>query len=383
MIPGPSEPYPDTVASLSKPVLPHYGPEWKTLYDNTCSDLKKLFNTENEVIIVPACGNSGLELAVANLLEPGDKVLLVNNGFFGEMLKEIIIAYDGSPLVASAKFGEAIDMDTIKDVLERENNVKAIFSVYNETSTGVINNIVEIGKIAKEYNLFNVVDAISAFGGMELNVDKWNIDICIGYPSKSLGAIMGSTPVSISKKVWDYNSKRESKIRTRFLSLKLWRKCIDQWASWGHPFPTSMPTSNIYALKIGLEIALKEGLKNRYLRHKICKRAVREGISSLGISPFVFKEEDASNTLTSMLLPEKVNFADVISNIKNNFNIMIGSMNLIGVNGLRIAHMGLTASPHYILPTLFALETTLHKLGFNINKGEALRKAGEIFAKYS
>ena len=382
MIPGPSEPYQQVIAELSKPVLPHYGQKWAKLYSDTCDDLKKIFNTKNDVIIVPACGNAGLELAVANLIEPGDRVLLVHNGFFGEIFKEMLIAYGASPLIVSAEYGRPVEPEAIKVTLDVEKNVKAIFSIYNETSTGVKNDLIGIGDIAKEYGLFNVVDAISAFGGMEINVDDWNIDVCIGYSSKALGAIMGVTPVAISKKVWDYVATRRSLIRTRFLNLNLWRKCIDEWFSWGHPFPTSMPTSVICALKKGVEIALEEGLENRYLRHTICKKALREGIKGLNLEPFVKNEEDASNTLTSVTLPDGLKHAEVISLMQKNFNIMIGSLNLIGINGLRIAHMGLTASPHYILPTLFALETTLSKLGWNLQKGESIQRATEIFYEF-
>lgn len=378
MIPGPSEPYQEAICALSKPVKHHYGSRWKGIYDNTCDDLKKIFKTQADVILVPACGTAGIELAVTNLIEPGDKAILVHDGYFAEVFEELITSCEGHPLLASADYGEAVKPESIRRILEKERNVKAIFTVYNDTITGIKHSLPEIGDIANEFGLLNVVDAISAFGGMELQMDSWNIDICIGYPSKALGGINGVTPVALSQKIWECVSQRKPPVRTRFLNLKVWRKCIDDWSSWGHPYPTSMPTSVIQALAKCVDMALKEGLGNRYARHKICKKALREGIRSLGLENFV-KEENASETLTTVGLPDRLKSSMIIAHMQDDFNIIIGSMNMLGINGLRIAHMGSTASPHYILPTLFALEATLSKLGWPVDKGEAIKTAAKCF----
>jgi len=381
MIPGPSEPYQRVVAALSRPVLPHYGSDWNKIYNDTCYNLRKIFDTKQDVIIVPGCGNAGIELAIANITEKNDKILVVHDGFFAEVFKQLIDIYEGIPLIVSAEYGKTVKIEAIKETLEKEGNVKAICTVYNETSTGVKHNLEEIGKIAREFDLYNIVDAVSAFGGMELKVDDWNIDICVGYPSKSLGGIHGAVPVAISDRMWGYIERRKTPIRTRFLNLKLWRKCIDEWSSWGHPYPTAMPASVIIALKEATEIALREGLENRFLRHRICKEAVREAIKSLNLE-LLADDEDASETVTSVKLPSELEYGKIISLIQKEFNITIGSTNLVGINGLRIGHMGLTASPHYILPTLFALENTLNRLGWRIPKGEAVKRATEVFYKY-
>lgn len=382
MVPGPSEPYQKVLAELSKPVLPHYGPEWKQVYEDTCRNLKKIFNTNDDVLILPGCGNAGLEMAVANLVEPGDKVIVVYDGYFSGYFKELVEAYEGLPILVSAPFGKAVKPHEIREKLEGETNVKAIISAHNETLAAVKHDLVGIGKIAKEFGLYNIVDAVSSFGGMKIDVDGWSIDICVGYASKSLGAINGVTPVAISNRVWDYVEKRESPVRSRFLNLKLWRKTMDEWASWGHPFPISQPTSIIVALKKGTEIALEEGLEDRYKRHKISKKAVRQGVRALGLEPFVIEDDDASETVTSIKLPDELPSAKITSLMKEHFNIVAGSMGLIGVNGLRIAHMAATASPHYILPTMLALEVALSKSGWKVNKGEAVKETAKGFFEH-
>jgi aspartate aminotransferase-like enzyme len=380
MVPGPSEPYQEVLAELSKPVLPHYGREWKQVYEDTCSNLKRIFNTKDDVIILPGCGNAGLELAVANLVEPGDKVIVVYDGYFADYFKELVEVYEGLPILVSAPHGTAVKPQEIRDTLEGEADVKAIITAHNETLAGVKHDLAGIGKIAKEFNLYNIVDAVSSFGGMEIDMDGWSIDICIGYASKSLGSINGVTPVAINSRVWDYIKKRESSVRSRFLNLKLWRKTMDEWASWGHPFPISQPTSVIVALKKATEIALEEGLENRYKRHKISKKAVRQGVKALGLEPFVVRDDDASETVTSIKLPDEVASAKITSSMKEHFNIVVGSMNLIGVNGLRIAHMASTASPHYILPTMLALEVALRKSGWKVKEGESVRETAKAFS---
>lgn len=382
MVPGPSEPYQKVLAELAKPVLPHYGQEWKQVYEDTCSNLKRIFNTDDDVIILPGCGNAGLELAVANLVEPGDKVIVVYDGYFADYFKELVEAYEGVPILVSAPHGKAVQPKEIRAKLEEETDVKAIIAAHNETLAGVKHNLVEIGKIAKEFNLYNIVDAVSSFGGMEIDMDGWSIDICIGYASKSLGAINGVTPVAISNRVWDYMEKRKSRVRSRFLNLKLWRKTMDEWASWGHPFPISQPTSLIVALKKGTEIALEEGLEDRYKRHKISKKAVRQGVRAIGLEPFVVQDDDASETVTSIKLPEELASGKITSLMREHFNIVAGSMNLIGVNGLRIAHMASTASPHYILPTMLALEVALRKSGWKAEEGEAVKETARVFSDH-
>jgi len=377
MIPGPSEPYHEALAVLSKPVLPHYGPQWREIYADTQEKLKAIFGTDEDVIMLPGAGAASLELAVANVVEPGDKALVVHDGFFTDIFRQLVETYEGTPVLVTEEYGRAVRPEMVAQALERNRNVKAMFIVHSETSTGVKHDIEAFGKIAEQYDLFHVVDAVSSFGGMELRVDDWNIDMCVGYPSKALGAINGVVPIAIKDRIWEYVKSRKSKVRSRFYDLKLWRKCMDEWAAWGHPFPTSMSTPVIMALRRAAELALEEGLENRFWRHRACKMATRRALQSLGLEPLVDEEEDASNTISSVKLPAKLNAASLISLMSDRFNILVGSLNLIGLNGLRLAHMGQGASPHHLLPTFFALEHVLHETKWEIRKGEAVSALAE------
>ncbi|MFX1465553.1 MAG: pyridoxal-phosphate-dependent aminotransferase family protein [Promethearchaeota archaeon] len=382
MIPGPSEAHPEVLNVLSQPVIPHYGKEWGEIYEDTCQQLKKIFNTKQSVIILAGPGGLGLELSVANLIEPGDKAIVVHNGFFGELYGRVVELYERIPIVQTKNYGEAADVNSIKRKCEEE-DIKAIFLVHNETSTAVVNPVKEIGEIAKNNGILYAVDAISSFGGMELRCDDWNIDVCVGYASKALGSIMGVTPVMLSEKAWEVAKNRKHPIRSRYLNLNVWEEYIEELTEIGHPFPDSVPTSVVLALRKAIEIALEEGLENRYKRHAISGKAVREGIRALGLKCLP-KEEIASDTVTALLLPEGISEIDLRQFIEDKFNIMVSLMkSLIGLEGIRIGHMGVTASQFYVIPTLAALEKTLSIFGFKTKPGSAVAAAMDVYGRYS
>jgi len=382
MIPGPSEAHPDVLNVLSQPVIPHYGKEWGEIYEDTCQQLKKIFNTKQSVIILAGPGGLGLELSVANLIEPGDKAIIVHNGFFGELYGRIVELYEKIPVVITRNYGESADVNSIEEKCEEE-DVKAIFLVHNETSTAVVNPVKEIGEIAKEKGILYAVDAISSFGGMEIRCDDWNIDVCVGYASKALGSVMGVTPVMISERTWEVAKNRKHPIRGRYMNLNVWQEYIDELSEIGHPFPGSVPTSVVLALRKAIELALEEGLENRYKRHAISGKAVREGIRALGLQ-CLSTDEIASDTVTALTLPNEIREDEVRRIIKEKYNIMVSLMNnLIGLNGIRIGHMGVTASQFYVIPTLAAVEQTLTSLGFKTKPGSAVAAAMEVYGRHT
>jgi aspartate aminotransferase-like enzyme len=382
MIPGPSEAHPDVLNVLSQPVMPHYGKEWGEIYEDTCQQLKKIFNTKQSVIILAGPGGLGLELSVANLTEPGDKAIVIHNGFFGELYGKIVELYERKPVVIKKNYGDAADVNSIKEKCEEE-DIKAIFLVHNETSTAVVNPVKEVGEIAKNLGILYGVDAISSFGGMEIQCDDWNIDVCVGYASKALGSVMGVTPVMVSEKAWEVAKNRKHPIRGRYMNLNVWQEYIDELSEIGHPFPGSVPTSVVLALRKAIEIALSEGLENRYKRHAISSKAVREGIRALGLK-CLSKEEIASDTVTALTLPNEISEDEVRQIIMEKYNIMVSLMkNLIGLNGIRIGHMGVTASHFYLIPTLAALEQTLNSLGYKTKTGSAVSAAMDVYGSMS
>jgi aspartate aminotransferase-like enzyme len=378
MVPGPSEPDPRVLASLPAPILPHYGTDWGEAYKETLDELKKIFKTREQVIIFPGPGNGAVELVAMNVIEPGDKIINVVNGWFGEILSDVIAVYGGQPINIETKYGVAVTAADVERKLDQEKDVKAIFVVHNDTSSGVENPIQDIGRVAKKHGVIYFVDAISSFGGVNLEVDNWSVDACVGYGSKCLGGISGANPIMIGKRVWEEVESRRTPIPSRFMSLRVWKYFIEEWGSMGHPFPTSMPTTVILGMREAVRLALEEGLDSRYRRHYIASEAVREGCRKIGFEPLV-REESRSKTVTVVAVPEGTD-GKIRGVMEKRFNIMVsGGLSKLKGKALRIGTMGVTASPFYVLPTLSALEIAAAEAGFQVTKGVAVEKASKIF----
>lgn len=381
MIPGPTEVDPEVLSVMARPVLPHYGSEWGQIHIETCNKLKRIFNTNQTVLLLPGPGNAAIDLAVGNLIEPGNSALNVLNGWFGEVFRSSIEMHGGESVNVKTDVGKAVSPDEIRRKLREEKYIKAVFVVHSETSAGVLNPIKEIGEICGEFNVLYVVDAISSFGGVEVKMDDWNIDICIGYASKALGGVNGVVPIAISDRAWKVALDRRTPMRARFLNLQVWKKFIDEWGSWGHPFPSSMPCSVILALKRATELALEEGLEKRYRRHYIAGKATRAGLRTLGFE-IVPREEEASSTITAARVPNGIDIGKLKEILNERFDILIAEMGaLTGVKGIRIGHMGVTASPVYVIPTLAAIEVALAKQGVDVKPGCGVAAAIDVFGK--
>jgi len=383
MIPGPNEPYPEILETLPRLVYPHYSNEWEEIYIDTCNKLKKIFQTNNDVLIFPGSGASAIGWLVSNIVEKGDKIINIKNGFFGELLERKIKICGGEVINVETEFGKSIKPEELEGKVLKNKDAKAIFVVQNETSSGVLNPIKEISKIAEENDMPFIVDAISGFGGIELKMDQWHIDACIGYASKCLGSIAMLSPIAFNERILEI-SKRNTRVQPIIPKLQAWK--VPTWyddaiGGISATTPVAMPTLNILALRKATELALKEGLENRFRRHCIAAKAVREGIKSMGLQ-ILPKDEDASPTLTAVEVPDGME-TKIRNFMIDKFNIMIGGS--LGTYGkgklLRIGHMGLTASPEFVIPTIYALEQVLLELGFDIDEGAGVTSALEIFKK--
>ena len=374
MLPGPNETYPEILESIQRMVLPHYGDIWNEMYSETCEEMKKIFMTKSDVIIWPASGASATELVAANIVESGDKVINVNTGFFGKNFEDKIKDNGGKVVSVESEFGRSVDLEKIREAIRENRDVKAIFVVHNETSSGALNPIKEIGEIAEEYDLLYIVDAISSLCGSELRMDDWNIDVCVGYASKCLGSLPALAPIAINEKVWELVEKRRQLVKPYFLNLPTWKTF-----RWGGPHPLTMPTLNVLALRMAINLALKEGLSKRFRRHYIAGKATREGVRAMGLKVLP-REEEAADSVTGVLVPEGME-SKIRSLMEEKFNIMVGGS--LGEYGkdklLRIGHMGVTASPEYVVPTIYALEQVVNELNISSSGGEGVKAAMEVF----
>jgi alanine-glyoxylate transaminase/serine-glyoxylate transaminase/serine-pyruvate transaminase len=361
MIPGPTQPESEVLEALAEPVLPHYGAEWKPIYDETVSKLKQVFATKSEVILMPVPGQVAVETAVVNLVGKGGTGFACSNGVFSGMIPKMVKAIGGKAVVIGSPLGSgptAEDIATALDDYGKDAAGKPLFLVHTETSTGAASSPAEIFKVCKKRGVLTVLDAISTFGGMDVRMDEWGADYVIGYASKAIGGVFGAQPVAIGNAAWEKAKENRSRIHSLFLDLNEWRHAIDVDGSWGHPYPSSMPTSVIVALKRAVELALKEGLANRYKRHATAASRMKRGLEDMGLEIFTDRRFYSNTVSVAKVKPPWG--ARLRETLLGKHDIMIAD-GLEGLSGrvIRIGHMGTSATPEAVSTTLAALSDCL------------------------
>jgi alanine-glyoxylate transaminase/serine-glyoxylate transaminase/serine-pyruvate transaminase len=377
MTPGPSEPEPEVLAALALPILPHYGAKWKELYDDTTSKLRKIFRTtKNDVILVPVPGQLAVEMAVANLVPTGQKAFVCVNGYFSEMLVSMIEYWGGSPVRISKPWGTAVTAEDVKAVLDGHADLtdKALFVVHNETSTGVKNPVEDILRVCEKRGMIGVLDSISAFGGMDIRVDEWKADYAIGYASKALGGVFGIQPIALSDRIWEISRRNSKSIHTRYLNLNVWEEAFEEMRSWGHPHPSSMPTSLVVGLRKATELVLQEGLEARYQRHREAAAFAREQLRALQLQMYP-PDEIASDTITAVRAAPEWE-AKLRSELVSRFDIMVsGGLGRLQGRLIRIGHMGTSAKKTAIATTVAAMRTILEDPASGFRPAEVVQVA--------
>jgi alanine-glyoxylate transaminase / serine-glyoxylate transaminase / serine-pyruvate transaminase len=365
MIPGPSQPDPEVLKALSEPVLPHYGAKWKAIYEDTTSKLKQVFGTsKSEVVLMPVPGQVAVETSVVNLVGRGGTGFVCVNGVFSGMIPQMIKAVGGRAVVIRSKLGSGPTPEEVAAALDSSGEGvagKALFLVHTETSTGAASSPAEIFRVCRKRGVLTVLDAISTFGGMEVRMDEWGADYVIGYASKALGGVFGAQPVAIGRGSWEAAKRNKPRIHSLFLDLNAWREAIEKDGSWGHPYPSSMPTSVIVALRKAVDLVLKEGVENRVKRHAKAASQMREGLTGMGLE--IFTEKRFYSNTVSVAKVQPAWSGALRKRLLEEHGIMIAD-GLESLSGkiIRIGHMGTSATPKAISAAVAGLSESLAKV---------------------
>lgn len=371
MIPGPTNVDPSVLRALSKPVLSHTSQEFANIFKEALNSLKKLFMTEGEVFVIAGSGTLALEMAVANIIEPGDKILNAVSGFFGQYFVEMARIHGAKPRVLDVPWGKAVKPEQVRKVLKEE-DYKAVTVTHVETSTGVMNPIKEIGEIVRKYSdAFYIVDTVCSLGGIDIQVDEWNIDICASGSQKCLGVPPGLALLAASPSILEYLGKRKSSMGFWYGDFRNWLPVMrDQTKYFATP-----PVNMIYALNEALKLLLEEGLEKRFKRHRILAEALRAAIHALNLK-LVADEECAADTVTAVYYPENIEDSEFRNEMKNRGIIVASTLGPIKGKGFRVGHMG-NVGQNDIMSTIAAIEATLRKLGYKFDYGAGLKAAQE------
>jgi aspartate aminotransferase-like enzyme len=356
--------------AMLRPMIDHRSPLFKDLYESLDENMKYLFQTEGDVYALTSSGTGGVECAVGNSVNRGDKVLVPVFGLFSERLREAIIRRGGQPVDLPLRWGSAPEAEQIENIVENEKGIKAIAIVYNETSTGVkVCDLPKIGEIANENNMLLIVDAVSILGGDELPVDKWKVDICVAASQKCIACPPGLSLVSVSKKAWEFVEKTNG--RPYYFDLVEMRKFSERKET---PFTPALPL--FYALDEALKMLREEGLENRFKRHKVCSEAFYGAIDALGLKPFP-DEKVRSPTVIAFNNPEGMDNAEVRKIMREKYGVMIaGGAGKLRDKIFRIGCMGIISEAETLL-TINALENALAEKGYSVKKGASIESARE------
>jgi len=358
MTPGPTDiPLRIRLAMIREVVNPDLDPSFMELYNEVVEKLRRLLNASGyDIQVLLGEAMLGLEASIANLIKPGDKVLVVANGVFGEGFKDLVKMYGGEPIVWETNWRKAVDPNEFERVLKKNRDVKAVTIVHCDTPSAILNPVEELAKIADDYGVVSIVDSVSAIGGVPIDLRKSKIDILIGGSQKVLNLPSGLTILAISGKAWEAIEKRD--YQGFYLNLKLWRDTLQEGI-----FPYTHSDMLIRGLNESLNMIYEEGPENVYKRHRECRDYSWQILQKLGLKPYPENIESSSPTVTAIELPRGIEEEKLREQIWRNYGVMIaGSWGKLKGKIIRIGHMGTQADKNKLQTTYTALEKTLEQL---------------------
>ncbi len=369
--PGPGDVDEDVLASLATPVIRHYGPEWMEIYHETQGLLKQVFKTENEIFFVPGAASSLMDMAIGSLLATGEKIIVGDNGFFGERLIEVARSYGLEIIVLSAPLGKPLEPQALSKLLRQHSDAKVVALVHHETGTTVMNPLRELAMLAGEAGKTVVVDAVSSLGGTDVRVDEWGIDVCVTTPNKCLEALPGIGFISVSPRAWGLVNAHAQTNHGWYLNLKTWRQYAIEWGAW-HPTPVTLPTNIILALRTSLWKIVDMGLEAHFEKYRRASQAIRKGLCSMGFEMFV-EDEYASPIVTGVCRRSEFELAEMSQWLADQHSIAIGGgLGELSGKMFRVGHLGKATTREYLVDFLFAIEEFLRQKGVSVPLGASL-----------
>ncbi|HIA48450.1 MAG TPA: alanine--glyoxylate aminotransferase family protein [Candidatus Hydrogenedentes bacterium] len=379
MGPGPSDINPRVTDALAKDTLGHLDPQFIVLMDQIKEMLQYAFQTKNKMTFpVSAPGSAGMECCFVNLVEPGDKVAIAQNGVFGMRMKENAERCGANPVMIEQTWGEPVNPDLVEETLKSNPHAKIFAFVHAETSTGALSDAETLCKIARDNDCLVLVDAVTSLGGSPLKVDEWGIDAIYSGTQKCLSCVPGISPVSFSERALDTIKNRKTKVQSWFLDVSL---LMTYWGGEAkRAYHHTAPVNAMYALHEALVILQEEGLEAAWKRHTRNHNALKAGFEAMGLS-FIVEEGSRLPQLNSVSVPEGVDEAAVRSALLNEYSLEIGAgLGAMAGKIWRVGLMGHASNPKNVLLCLGAMDTILSGMNAAINSGVAVAKARDYYA---
>jgi len=378
MGPGPSDVPERILQAMSRPTIGHLDPEFIKLMDEIKLLLQEAFQTNNQLTIpVSAPGSAGMETCFVNLLEPGDKAIVCQNGVFGGRMKENVERMGAIAIMVEDEWGTAVDLEKVEQALKTNPDTKLLAFVHAETSTGVESDVKALCSLAHQYGCLSLVDAVTSVGGIELKVDEWGVDAVYTGTQKCLSCTPGISPVSFSDAAVDVIKNRKTKVQSWFLDLNL---VMGYWGEGAkRAYHHTAPINPLYGLHEALLSLHQEGNQNAWQRHRHHHNALKTGLEAMGLE-FAVEETIRLPQLNAVSIPDGVNDAEVRSLLLKNYDLEIGAGLGKFAGGLwRIGLMGASACEDNVRLCVNALDEVLGNLNAPIAKGEGPRAVNSFY----
>jgi aspartate aminotransferase-like enzyme len=318
---------------MGQQMINHRGPEFAKLLENATAKMKKIFRTEGDVLILTSSGTGAMEAAVVNTLSPGDRVLSVSIGVFGDRFAEIAETFGADVVRLKFEWGKAADPDVVREALAENPGVKTVLVTHNETSTGVTNDMKALSDVFKEFEKTVLVDAISSLGSLELPVDDWGLDVTASASQKGWMVPPGLAMVSVSPRAWQ--SHAQARMPRFYWDFAKAKSFLEKGQT-----PWTPAVSQVFAMDVALDMLLKEGVDNIVARHQRMADMTRAGVKELGMTLFA-EESHASNTVTAVNVPEGVDGAKLNKIMREEYDIVLGGgQSTMKGKIFRIGHLG-------------------------------------------
>jgi aspartate aminotransferase-like enzyme len=371
LTPGPTQVPPQVCEALSRPIIHHRTPQFQQFLKEAGEGLKAIYQTKNDVYILTCSGTGAMEAAVANLASPGDKVITIEGGKFGERWTEICKSYGIEAKVIKVQWGHDVDPKKIKELLDADKSIKAVFATLSDTSTGVTFNVKAIGEVVKNTPAALVVDAISGLGVTDLQTDNWGVDVVVAGSQKGLMLPPGLAFISVSPKAWPLIES--SKSPRYYLDLRKAKKAAAQTDT---PFTPAIGI--IIALVESIRLINQAGLQNLFKHYERLAKATRAAAQALGLTLFA-QESCMTNVLTAINVPSGMDGDKIVKRMRDTYGISIAGGQGEELKGkiVRIAHMG-CIDEYDILTGIACLEKVLKEMGHPFTLGAGLAAAQKV-----
>lgn len=358
MGPGPSCVWPRVYQALARPTIGHLDPYFIGIMDEIKTLTQRVYQTRNRITFpISGTGSAGMEACIANLVEPGDKILVLINGVFGKRMADVARRYGGDVDALEFDWGTPVRVDRVQQKLA-QSEYGLVAMVHAETSTGVANPAERVGELVKEHGALYLLDTVTSLGGMPVHIDQWGVDAVYSGTQKCLSCPPGLSPISFSERAVEKLENRASRVTSWYLDLTL---IVNYWAGQKRAYHHTAPINMLYGLYAALNCVLDEGLENALARHQKTHEQLVSGLADLGLEMLV-QPDSRLPMLNTVKVPERVDEAAVRAGLLDEHAIEIGAgLGPLAGKVWRIGLMGHTARPENVDRLLQALAAILKK----------------------